>query len=77
VYEEGRGIFRSAEEQMSNSEWIEPRVDRTVFSVIDGFDDDSAECEYWLSRTPAERLRHAELLRPEPVKVNETVGGGN
>ena len=48
---------------MSNSEWIEARVDRTVFSVADGFDDDSADREYWLSRSPEERLEHLETLR--------------
>jgi hypothetical protein len=39
----------------------ELRVDRTAFSVV-SLDDDS-EKRYWHSRTPAERLRHAQILR--------------
>ena len=42
----------------------EPRVDRTAFSVASSFEDADAEDDaYWLSRTPAERLAHLELLR--------------
>ena len=48
---------------MSSAEWIEPRVNRSVFTVIDGFDDDSAERVYWHSRSPEERLEHLETLR--------------
>ncbi len=38
------------------------KVDRSAFSVSTSFDN-SDEKEYWLSRTPHERLRHMELLR--------------
>jgi hypothetical protein len=38
------------------------RLDRTALSVVPLFDD-SDEKRYWHSRSPAERLRHAELLR--------------
>jgi hypothetical protein len=46
---------------MSKSE-NQPRVDRTVITVTDTFDD-SEDREYWKSCSPAERLRHVELLR--------------
>lgn len=38
------------------------RMDRTVFE-FGTLDDDDGEREYWLSRTPEERLEAAELLR--------------
>ncbi len=38
------------------------KVDRSAFSVSTSFDN-SDEKEYWLSRTPQERLQHMELLR--------------
>lgn len=38
------------------------RVDRRVFVVGTGFDDEDDKA-YWWSRTPAERLRYMELLR--------------
>jgi hypothetical protein len=42
----------------------EPRVDRTVFSVVSSFEEADAEDDaYWHSRTPAERLAHLELRR--------------
>lgn len=37
-------------------------VDRSAFSVSTSFDN-TDEKEYWLSRTPQERLQHMELLR--------------
>jgi hypothetical protein len=40
----------------------ELRVDRTQLSLV-SLGDDSDVRHYWHSRTPAERLRHAELLR--------------
>ena len=40
-----------------------PRLDKTALSVGSLFDDDEEERLYWLSRTPAERLRHTEYLR--------------
>ncbi len=38
------------------------QVDRRVFIVRTGFDDEDDKA-YWWSRTPAERLRYMELLR--------------
>ncbi len=38
------------------------RIDRRVISIA-RLGDDSDEKAYWLSRTPEERLRHAEILR--------------
>jgi hypothetical protein len=40
----------------------ELHVDRTQLSLVP-LGDDSDVKRYWHSRTPAERLRHAELLR--------------
>jgi len=41
-----------------------PRIDRTAFSVVSSFEEaDRQDKEYWLSRTPRERLQHVELLR--------------
>jgi hypothetical protein len=43
---------------------MEPRIDRTAFSVVSSFEEADAEDDaYWRSRTPAERLAHLELLR--------------
>ena len=39
------------------------KIDKTAFSVVSLYDDNSDEKAYWLSRTPAERLRHVEILR--------------
>ena len=41
-----------------------PRMNKKVFSIVSSFDEaDRQDKEYWLSRTPLERLRHMELLR--------------
>ncbi len=41
-----------------------PRIDRTAFSVVSSFEEaDKQDKEYWLSKTPYERLQHMELLR--------------
>jgi len=40
----------------------ETRLDKTKFTVMSEFDN-SDEKEYWLSRTPEERLLHVEKLR--------------
>ena len=37
-------------------------VDRTVFSVTT-LGDDTDEVEYWLARSPQERLQHIQWLR--------------
>lgn len=42
---------------------LEMRLDRTKLSVSNSFDN-TEEKEYWLSRTPQERLVHMERLRP-------------
>jgi hypothetical protein len=41
---------------------LEIRLDKTKISVSNSFDN-SEEKEYWLSRTPQERLLHVERLR--------------
>ena len=46
-------------EQMTD---FSTRLDRTAFS-IGRLDSDSDEKEYWLSRSPDERLRAVEFLR--------------
>lgn len=38
------------------------RVDRTVL-VVTALDDEPDEKEFWLARTPQERLHHLETLR--------------
>jgi hypothetical protein len=39
------------------------RLDRTKFSVIRLEDKDRTDREYWLSKTPTERLEAVELMR--------------
>lgn len=41
---------------------LDIKLDKTKFSVSDSFDN-SDEKDYWLSRTPQERLLHIERLR--------------
>ena len=41
---------------------LEMRLNKTKISVLNSFDN-SEEKEYWLSRTPQERLLHIEKLR--------------
>jgi hypothetical protein len=40
-----------------------PRLDRTAFSVVSLEEADKDEMEYWLSKTPYERLDALETLR--------------
>jgi hypothetical protein len=41
-----------------------PRLDKTAISIVTSFEEaDKQDKEYWLSRTPLERLQHMELLR--------------
>jgi hypothetical protein len=41
-----------------------PKLDKTAFSVLSSFEEaDKQDKEYWLSRTPVERLQYMELLR--------------
>jgi hypothetical protein len=40
-----------------------PNLDRTAFSVVSLDDADNDEMEYWLSKTPYERLEALETLR--------------
>jgi len=39
-----------------------PGLNKKAFSIVPTFEDDE-EIEYWLARTPIERLRHVETLR--------------
>jgi hypothetical protein len=41
---------------------LEITLDKTKISISDSFDN-SEEKEYWLSRTPQERIQHIERLR--------------
>ena len=41
-----------------------PKMDKTAFSVLSSFEEaDKRDKEYWLARTPLERLQYMELLR--------------
>ena len=40
-----------------------PRLDKTVFSIVSLEDADNDEVEFWLSKTPYERLDALETLR--------------
>jgi hypothetical protein len=41
-----------------------PKLDKTALSVVSSFEEaDRQDREYWLSRTPYERLAYMELLR--------------
>jgi hypothetical protein len=47
---------------MQEEDILDMRVDRTKISVSNSFDN-TEEKEYWLLRTPLERLLHVERLR--------------
>jgi hypothetical protein len=53
---------------------LEMRLDKTKISVSNSFDN-SDEKEYWLSRTPQERLLHVERLRRIAYGYDENSGG--
>ena len=41
-----------------------PRIDKTALLVVSSFEEaEKLDKEYWLSRTPHERLQYMELLR--------------
>ena len=40
-----------------------PRIDRSAFSVVKLSEADEADRQYWLSKTPLERLEAMELIR--------------
>jgi hypothetical protein len=40
-----------------------PRLDKTAFSIVSLDEADEDEMEYWLSKTPYERLEALETLR--------------
>jgi len=41
-----------------------PKLDKSAFQIMSSFEEaDKADRQYWLSRTPYERLQHMELLR--------------
>lgn len=46
---------------MVEKTFIEPQIDKTVFSVTSLVESD--EKEFWLSQTPQARLKHMEALR--------------
>ena len=47
-----------------NHDHLEQRIDRSAFTVFNSFAEaDAADRAYWHSRTPDERVRHAEYLR--------------
>lgn len=46
------------------AEYQFPKLDRSALSVVSSFDEAARkDKEYWLSRTPNERLEQMELLR--------------
>lgn len=47
---------------MSQQHHTFPTLDKTAFSIASGFDN-SDDKDYWLSKTPHERLEALELLR--------------
>ena len=50
-----------------------PRLDKTAFSIVSSFEEaDRQDKEYWLSRTPLERLQYMELLRRINYGTNAT-----
>lgn len=53
---------------------LELRVDRTKISFSNSFDN-SNEKEYWLSRSPEERLLHVERLRRIAYSYDENSAG--
>jgi len=52
----------------------EMRLDKTKISISNSFDN-TEEKEYWLSRTPEERLMHVERLRRIAYGYDENSGG--
>ena len=49
---------------LDQNDRTEERIDRSTFIIFDSFAEaDAATRAYWHSRTPAERVRHAEYLR--------------
>ncbi|MBI5351836.1 MAG: hypothetical protein HZB50_04280 [Chloroflexi bacterium] len=49
-----------------------PRLDKTVFSVVSLEEADNDEMEFWLSKTPYERLDALETLRQVFYGYNPT-----
>ena len=62
VLEYADGQESGTDPQTGDPDSSDLRVDRTALTVVPPFDD-SDERAYWHSRTPAERLRHVEILR--------------
>lgn len=52
----------------------EMHLDKTKISISNSFDN-TEEKEYWLSRTPEERLMHVERLRRIAYGYDENSGG--
>ena len=53
---------------------LEMRLDKTKISISNSFDN-TEEKEYWLSRTPEERLLHVERLRRIAYGYDENSAG--
>jgi len=50
-----------------------PKLDKTAFSIISSFEEaDKQNKEYWLSKTPLERVQHMEILRRINYGTNAT-----
>jgi hypothetical protein len=61
----GRGVFVQAlnkKVQEMEKELIDLKIDKRMFSVV-SLSDQSDDKDYWLAKTPADRLRHIEILR--------------
>ncbi len=53
---------------------LEMRLDKTKISISDSFDNSEVK-EYWLARTPEERLLHVERLRQIAYGYDENSAG--
>jgi hypothetical protein len=57
-------IFVSMPEDLDENDYSEELIDRSTITVFNSFAEaDAATRAYWHSRTPVERVRHAEYLR--------------
>jgi hypothetical protein len=58
----GFGKILSMEQKEESRPREEPRINREVISVV-SLGEEDGDREYWLSRTPQERVEHVEFLR--------------
>jgi len=50
--------------ELDQREYLETRIDRSTFKIFNSFAEaDAADRAYWHSRTPEERVRHAQYSR--------------